>query len=562
MTLLPIVERELRLAARKWASFWIRVAAALVAVFIGLLFMLFTLMGDVSPSQIGRQLFNLLTWMAFPVAALAGVFFTSDCISEERREGTLGLLFLTDLRGHDVVLGKLVTSSMRAVHALLATFPIVALAMIMGGVTGAQFGQTMLALLLTLTLSLTTGLAFSSVTPDGRRAMGCTLFFMLTVCAVAPIADAAWASLEDRPFSPFFSWLSPGYLLSQAERPRLVFWNVAGISAGLALAFLALACWVTPRTWQEGGRRKTSGEKGLLYSVRYGSAKLRERRRRALLSRNPITWLCGRLRWRGTVVGFTIVAAMITVGWLLSDAQDRTAGTITAYGAAFVLSWILYFWMASESARFFAEARRSGALELLLSTPLSGRAVVGGLWQALGRLFLVPMALLAILQAIGALSALVVNHGPRGPEWTFTLVGVPYAGIGGGLFNILTRGVDLIAIGWVGIWMGLTSKNANFAVLKTMLFVQVLPWLVCLMMAPFVSLFTMALFGLGQAPPLWSLTAACLVAEFIYWGKDFIFIYWASSRLKTDLRILALPASQQAWTPPLRVPPPLPARGA
>ncbi|HQU46125.1 MAG TPA: hypothetical protein PK867_25150, partial [Pirellulales bacterium] len=41
---------------------------------------------------------------------------TADCISSERREGTLGLLFLTDLRGHDVVLGKLVVAGLGAFY--------------------------------------------------------------------------------------------------------------------------------------------------------------------------------------------------------------------------------------------------------------------------------------------------------------------------------------------------------------------------------------------------------------------------------------------------------------
>ena len=61
-------------------------------------------------------------------------------MSEEKREGTLGLLFLTDLKGYDVVAGKLVANSLNGFYALMAILPVVALALLMGGLTGMQVG--------------------------------------------------------------------------------------------------------------------------------------------------------------------------------------------------------------------------------------------------------------------------------------------------------------------------------------------------------------------------------------------------------------------------------------
>ena len=43
VTFLPIAERELRLAARKRSTFWIRIIAALVAFVIGTCFLLLTM---------------------------------------------------------------------------------------------------------------------------------------------------------------------------------------------------------------------------------------------------------------------------------------------------------------------------------------------------------------------------------------------------------------------------------------------------------------------------------------------------------------------------------------
>jgi hypothetical protein len=47
----------------------------------------------------GNPLFNLLTGYTFALCASAGIFLTADSLSEEKRDGTLGLLFLTDLEG-------------------------------------------------------------------------------------------------------------------------------------------------------------------------------------------------------------------------------------------------------------------------------------------------------------------------------------------------------------------------------------------------------------------------------------------------------------------------------
>src|SRR5258708_14490531 len=100
----------------------------------------------VGTAQMGSILFYALTWTCLAAAFSDGLFFTADCLSEGKREGTIGFLFLTDLRGYDVVLGKLLATSLRGFYSLLAVLPILAMTLMMGGVTGAQFWKTALAL--------------------------------------------------------------------------------------------------------------------------------------------------------------------------------------------------------------------------------------------------------------------------------------------------------------------------------------------------------------------------------------------------------------------------------
>src|SRR6266478_4438024 len=125
MTFLPIVERELRSAARKSGTYWLRFFAGLVLVGV-FLFNLFT-NSSLPPSSMAKEMFGMMSGLAFVGCLLAGVFQTADCLSSEKREGTLGLLFLTDLRGYDVVLGKLVSGSISSYYGLLSIVPIVAL---------------------------------------------------------------------------------------------------------------------------------------------------------------------------------------------------------------------------------------------------------------------------------------------------------------------------------------------------------------------------------------------------------------------------------------------------
>src|SRR4051812_37342544 len=127
MIVLPIAERELRVAARRKATyrnrFWTVFAAG--CIFGGI--MLSFEANYTAPAQRGTTLFQSFSLLCFVYCLLIGARTTADCISEEKREGTLGLLFLTDLGGADVVFGKMVASALNAFYGLLAILPMLGL---------------------------------------------------------------------------------------------------------------------------------------------------------------------------------------------------------------------------------------------------------------------------------------------------------------------------------------------------------------------------------------------------------------------------------------------------
>jgi hypothetical protein len=262
MSFLPIVERELRVGARRSNTYWIRFGAALCILGIWLALTLSS--RTISTPALSQNLFTAFGVIALGFCLLAGIFLTADCLSEEKREGTLGLLFLTDLKGYDVVLGKLFGTSIRSFNGLIAIFPLLGLPLLMGGVTRGEFYRVILALLATLFLSLSLGMFMSAINREGRQAMSSTFLGLLILAALLPatwwlgtVLRIAWPitiSLLPSPVHLFASAFDSHYRTSIGPRE---FWTSLVIVLSLALSSLAIAAVVLPKTWQEG---KSLGE--------------------------------------------------------------------------------------------------------------------------------------------------------------------------------------------------------------------------------------------------------------------------------------------------------------
>ena len=294
MTFLPIVERELRVAARKPATFWLRVAAALVALVIGGSVMLLTLTPFGGRTPMGGPIFGTLTWLSLAGALSAGLFFTSDCLSEEKREGTLGFLFLTDLRGYDVVLGKLLATSLRCVFALLAMFPVHG----DRAVDGRRGGGAILAnppgaRPCAVLLAGRGHVRFGAQPAIAEGARG-NLVLLILLVGLGPGVDGLnrFAGGTSR---PVLSLVSPGYVFMTANHSP-TFWPAFLVSQGVAWTLLALACGLLPRTWQEKPERTSVKVLGRRYAWRYGGAERRAGLREKLLRKNPVMWLAARER--------------------------------------------------------------------------------------------------------------------------------------------------------------------------------------------------------------------------------------------------------------------------
>ena len=487
MTFLPIVARELRVAARRRAAHWNRVVAALLALVICAF--VFANFARGSQAELGLVLFVSLAWLAMIFCALAGARLTADAISEERREGTLGLLFLTDLKGYDIVLGKLAASSLNAIYSLLAIVPVLGGSLLFGGVTGRQFGMTVLVLLNTLFFSLALGIGVSTGLTNGRRAMLVTVVLVAAV-VVGPFIGL-WIYLARTNFSgpgmPPLEWLipSPAFALILTTTPPMTrginlqqfFWPSMGLVFGLGVLCLALSSFTVPRIWHD--RPATSGRarwQRFRHRLAFGGSEARRRLRARLLARGPIFWLTSRERLKPWLVwGSLGLAGLIWLAGGYAFGNDwNDSGVYLSFSQA--LYGLLKLWIAAAVVVRLAEDRRSAALELLLTTPLTTGDILRGLRRALQRQFLWPLIAVLALDTVFCHAALQRDYGDR------DLVLVLYA------TRMSLLALDVFTLWRLGPWVAVTARHPNQAAASLLVRVCVLPWLAFLGLAMVVGL--------------------------------------------------------------------------
>src|SRR5687768_9769509 len=159
MFMLPVAAREVREASRQSRTYaWRWITAAVALAFIAFI----SWITRYSRSQ-GHELFIAISVLAYIYCLLAGAVRTADTIAQEKRDNTLGLLFLTDLKGWDIILGKLLSSSVNCVFGLLAMVPMLGIPMMMGGVPWMEFLRVVLALFMALLLAISWGFLISAV---------------------------------------------------------------------------------------------------------------------------------------------------------------------------------------------------------------------------------------------------------------------------------------------------------------------------------------------------------------------------------------------------------------
>lgn len=509
MTFLPIAERELRVASRRRSTFWLRFLMPL-----GLLLLatwVLVVSDRESQREIGKVIFYLLTGGLTLFALTSGMRSTADSLAEEKREGTLGLLFLTDLRGYDVVVGKLLANSLSVFYGVLAVLPILAVPLLMGGVAGAEVGRMAIVLVNTLLFSLSAGMLASAWCKNARSAVFTTLLLILVFAGGFPALGMLEWKLRNsvgvylRNFlipSPVFSYFSGVDDLFTRGYQRLFYWSV-GIVHLASWMFLGLASLRVRVSWQDKPATQGSEKvRDLRRQVLEGDRSQRNDFRTRLLNMNAFFWLASRPRqrawwsWTPLVVGLGI--------WIWGIAElGKEWFNPGVYAATAILLGITFKAMiGAESGRRLIEDRKVGSLELLLSTPLSICDILRGQALALKRQFGGPVIVSFFLMVILLIAGGQNRHMSGHDRVTWHVVGIA---------GMIVFVADAVALYWLGMWTGLSSKNPKNAFGAAVIPILALPWGAIAIIMTFFSIVMPRGFQRSFNPEYW------------VWGMWFVF---------------------------------------
>jgi ABC-type transport system involved in multi-copper enzyme maturation permease subunit len=524
MTFLPIVERELRVRTRRPTTYWTRVAVAAVAAMAGLQEIVLSA-GSIGPNSLGQITFVAVSWVAFMVVC-GSACVTADTISRERREGTLGLLLLTRLKAYDVVLGKLCAAGTTTYYALLGFVPALAIMVLAGGVSGGQLGRVALALVNGVFLSLAVGMWVSGLVQSRSNAMRWTLLTMVLFCVLPRIAMNVGVLFLPRasilaafgPYSTFFLAFDKEY--AGASSLYWISLVVVHLEAWLLLGWTAFRLARDLRSTELVPQPTRPVLEPLLKEEVEAMAASRAK----LLEEDPVCWAVSRMRiqnallWLGTVL---LLLSGTGMSWGLLIAGTRgSAAAIGVWDSMHLLVSLagagLLAWAAG---RFLFESRRNGELEMLLSTPLGGRDIIGGNWRALCGPLRGAWLLLGFLVLVEILT------GTGASLQTFQLAMAP-----------VVRVMDIIALCWMGMWFGLKVQKPLAIMMWTVGLVVGVPWLV--------SYFFVLGTSLGTRGSWGSLPSSVFLFWFGVWpilnlAKNAIFISWAARKLRSELRAVA-----------------------
>lgn len=483
MTFLPVVGRELCAESRRPFNYWLRVLGAGALTVVAALTLLvpqatthtsmFVATGlVVSNSQpgglltsgqnpyglIGATLFGYLNATIFAAMWVLVPLLTADSINREKREGTLGLLFLTPLTSSGIVIGKSVVHGLRALTLYCTMIPVLVMPLMLGGVTMKDGLMAALLDLGALLLALAAGLLASAWTRDWLRSVAVAqllsllsaLVFMAAqrsflesvLVGATPVTaiggstlryaggSAAWGgrsplNWQDEwgsgPLSSVRSlfalntnlaWNEPNFIYtatgpvfvssstvwselwtSYAPAVHQAWFRRSGLLVLSCLVVLALAVVAAGKSvehaWREIPPSPQRQKVNDIFTQPVLSRGVMGRNRRRGLDRNPVGWL----------QQYSLSARLIKWGWcsfVVIGEFVFASNWRDAWGAQFWIALLVLLGLSFSSAGSFHRERETGALELLLVTPLSAGQIIRGRLGGIGMQYVPSFATLLL----------------------------------------------------------------------------------------------------------------------------------------------------------------------
>lgn len=383
----PLIERELRVGLRKRQPRHTRFWFAVCGCALSLAFLFFSVLtGDRS---LGRSLHSLLHWCGI-VMVFNAPRFAVGMFSEDRRNDTLGLLFLCGIGPGELFVSKLLGTGLIAFSNLLGLFPFLALSFLMGGVSMDLFIATLCSLPLSLMFAISVCTLASVLCKDEGTAHMLAMALGAALCLAMPLLR--WASgvfSDGLPIAHTWLALSPAFPVYVAATNLTAgsiheFWLSCGTTLVWSGLCLLLAGVIVQRIWQD--RPMAAEDRSAWARARefmQGSAAWRRRLAQRWLDRNPFAYLAVRDRWPASLAWIAIGSVVLIWFTGLACWPAHWPSVPNFFATGLLLNLILAWTILYAAAKPIGMERRNGGLELLLTTPLTEQQIIHGQLAAL-----------------------------------------------------------------------------------------------------------------------------------------------------------------------------------
>jgi ABC-type transport system involved in multi-copper enzyme maturation permease subunit len=415
-----IVQRELRVTARRPLTHWLRVVGGVAGVFV-----FCSSAWNIPSAQVGPILFHGIHTLLMALIFIVVPALTADCISRERREDTLGLLFLTPLRPWQIVVGKVLAQALKAMTLWLAVAPVLTIPFLAGGIGWPEVVNCLCQELYAGMLAVAAGMVATSIAQKRETAFVLAYLFAALLCPIPTqqpwwhwgfpggmtagrIATSFPASVR-RITIPAYTRNPGPVIITVFQNGRAIPYSLtygSGVPVGTASITTVTTAKISPSSLVESafvsllilwaairfaGYCLRRNWKDRLPSVRceslirrYCSPVNKEdfaHGMRSALEWNPVFWL-QQYSWQARLTTWTLCLGFVALGCAVSNGASSRAVEREWESRMLLILAAVYTYAGVNG---FYQEKKSGALELLLVTPLSideiifGR--VFGLWK-------------------------------------------------------------------------------------------------------------------------------------------------------------------------------------
>jgi ABC-type transport system involved in multi-copper enzyme maturation permease subunit len=489
----PIFEKELRATARRKRNYALRVLY-LCGVLLAMLVAWSTTSNRVyvtsvaaqaqAQAEMGGMFFASFSMFSVLAMAAIGPVLTATAVSGERLGKTLHVLLMTPVTAWQIVAGKLFSRLLVALSLIGLSLPALALVRLLGGVELGRMLGVLCLCASTVMVTAAIGLLFSTFMNRAYAVILLAYAAILLLYAFVPFVLVMGFDFYGPPYMRMYqtiNWLACA--LALAEPGSMATWTtwLPCVLAHLAFAgaLLVASAAILRRTAQRAGESAPPAADpvvagapvvagvpvvaadpvvaGVPVPIAPTSHPVLSppapRRPARDVSDLPVLWR--ELRrplmtnpWQAAVgAAACVVLLLVTYLVLLSDGiLDRD---YSHAGYAWVFNLLVWLLVSVLSATAIAQEKESDTWTLLLTTPLSGRAIVWGKVLGLYRRLLWPALLIAAHFLL--FTALGILH------WPALLLT---------LWVIFSFNTIWVA---VGVYLSLTYRKVTFAVILNLL---------------------------------------------------------------------------------------------